>query len=249
MAYEDRKDYRHMALESDDRSRRGLVRADRPPARRHGDPYGEVFSRSLHEDHYRRRANQSGPGEGVRYRGRGRGYGDPDYIGGYGSDRGRVSYALSGREGGFDDDDRLFDPDHLAASRSASGAYGGQKGGLAGGYGQRRSGERREQAAVAGAFGGRTGGGRFDMTGRGPKGYVRSDERIHDAVCEALTDAPDLDATDVEVAVGGGEVTLAGSVDERADRRLAEDIAAAVSGVRHVRNDLRIRERNPQELS
>jgi BON domain len=76
--------------------------------------------------------------------------------------------------------------------------------------------------------------------GRGPKGYRRSDERIQEEVCERLTAAPDIDATDVEVSVQNGEVTLDGTIRERSMKRAAEDCAESVTGVQQVHNRLRI---------
>ena len=76
--------------------------------------------------------------------------------------------------------------------------------------------------------------------GRGPKSYSRSDDRIRDDVNDRLTDDPFLDATDVEVTVAEGEVTLAGTVSSRADKRRAEDLADNVSGVKHLQNNLRV---------
>ena len=61
--------------------------------------------------------------------------------------------------------------------------------------------------------------------GRGPKNYRRPDERIREEINDRLTDNDWLDASDVEVAVVAGEVTLSGSVDSRYSKRLAEDIA------------------------
>ena len=84
-----------------------------------------------------------------------------------------------------------------------------------------------------------------DHRGRGPKGYRRSDERIHDEVCGRLTDDPYVDASEVEVSVSGGEVTLSGTVDGRNARRRAEDVAEQVSGVSHVQNNLRPRQAPP----
>jgi len=78
--------------------------------------------------------------------------------------------------------------------------------------------------------------------GRGPKGYSRSDERIRDDVNDRLTDDPFLDATHIEVSVAGGEVTLAGTVTARGDKRRAEDLADEVSGVKHVQNNLRVQD-------
>ncbi len=76
--------------------------------------------------------------------------------------------------------------------------------------------------------------------GRGPKGYQRSDERIREDVCVRLTDHPEIDASDIEVRVDSGEVTLSGTVDERPTKRMAEDVAASVNGVRDVHNQLRV---------
>jgi hypothetical protein len=80
--------------------------------------------------------------------------------------------------------------------------------------------------------------------GRGPKGYIRSDERIREDVCDRLTDDPHLDASDIEVSVTGAEVTLNGTVDSRFAKRRAEDWADDVTGVTHVQNNLRVRPRS-----
>lgn len=91
-------------------------------------------------------------------------------------------------------------------------------------------------------------GGRFERNwyapnyaGRGPRGYRRSDARIEEDVCEALTRDPDVDASDVEVHVTGGTVHLSGRVDDRESRWRSEDLAEQVSGVHQVLNDLRLR--------
>lgn len=82
--------------------------------------------------------------------------------------------------------------------------------------------------------------------GRGPRGYQRSDDRICEDVCQRLTDHPAIDASRVEVTVENGEVTLSGTVDDRLCKRLAEDIAESVSGVREVSNQLRLSQRETQ---
>ena len=76
--------------------------------------------------------------------------------------------------------------------------------------------------------------------GKGPRGYVRSDERIREMVCDILTDDDHVDASNVEVTVKNGEVTLSGSVDDREQKRRAEDILEHVSGVHDVINNLRV---------
>jgi hypothetical protein len=77
--------------------------------------------------------------------------------------------------------------------------------------------------------------------GKGPKGYRRNDERIREDVCERLEDNPELDASDIEVTVSGGEVTLKGEVSDRRDKRIAEDCTEGISGVKDVTNQIRVR--------
>ena len=74
--------------------------------------------------------------------------------------------------------------------------------------------------------------------GKGPRNYRRSDARIYEDVCEALTRDGDVDATDVEVNVRDGEVTLSGSVADGDMQRQAEELTAGCPGVRGVKNGL-----------
>jgi osmotically-inducible protein OsmY len=62
-----------------------------------------------------------------------------------------------------------------------------------------------------------------------------------------LTDDWHIDASDVEVAVNNGMVTLTGRVDGREEKRRAEDIAESVSGVADVSNQLRVGRSAPIE--
>ncbi|UQV19378.1 BON domain-containing protein [Brevundimonas albigilva] len=79
--------------------------------------------------------------------------------------------------------------------------------------------------------------------GRGPRGYTRSDERIREDVSDRLSDDWRVDASDIEVTVAAGEVTLSGTVGSREDKRRAEDITDDCSGVKHVQNNLRVKDR------
>ena len=100
------------------------------------------------------------------------------------------------------------------------------------------SGDVRE--ALRGGFhdaGGRDAG----FAGIGPKGYRRSDERIHEEICEVLTRHPAIDPSEVEVEVREGVVRLVGIVHDRAAKWLAEDIAEGTFGVRDVHNEIRVR--------
>lgn len=76
--------------------------------------------------------------------------------------------------------------------------------------------------------------------GLGPKGYKRPDERINEEAHQRLTDDPWLDASNIDVSVSGGEVTLSGTVENREAKHRAERIVEDLSGVNHVQNNLRI---------
>ncbi|WP_176736399.1 BON domain-containing protein [Oligoflexus tunisiensis] len=76
--------------------------------------------------------------------------------------------------------------------------------------------------------------------GLGPKGYRRSDDSIKEDVCERLTQDPVIDASDVEVHVQDGEVTLTGTVAGRIEKSRAEDIILDIRGVKNVENRLKV---------
>jgi hypothetical protein len=71
---------------------------------------------------------------------------------------------------------------------------------------------------------------------RGP-----SDRVLWAVIVERLEDERGLDLRGVEVNVEGAEVTLDGTVRHKADKRRIEDIAD-IDGVRHVQNNLRVRD-------
>jgi len=83
---------------------------------------------------------------------------------------------------------------------------------------------------------------RASFAGRGPKGYTRSDERIREDVNDQLTDHHGVDASDIEVRVQNGEVTLTGTAPDRMAKRIAEDCALAVRGVKDVHNQIRVQQ-------
>jgi len=78
--------------------------------------------------------------------------------------------------------------------------------------------------------------------GKGPKNYTRSSDRIKEDVNDRLSDAWDIDASDIDVEVNGNEVTLSGNVPSKQQKRRAEDIAESVSGVTNVQNNLRVKQ-------
>lgn len=153
--------------------------------------------------------------------------------------------------------------DFAAGNRRPYGGYGAGIGGLSGGYasgsydttprrGYSDSYEDRgflERAGdeVASWFGDEDAARRRRQDhhrGRGPTNYTRSDERILEDACDALTDDWDVDARNVQVTVSNGEVTLDGTVDSRFGKRRAEDCVEDVSGVKHVQNNLRVSDRD-----
>jgi len=82
---------------------------------------------------------------------------------------------------------------------------------------------------------------RGPYVGIGPKGYRRTDERIHEEISERLMMHPDVDASDIEVHVANGVVTLIGTTEDRHQKRIAEFIAEDVVGVDDVNNELKAR--------
>jgi osmotically-inducible protein OsmY len=168
------------------------------------------------------------------YRSSGGGYGD------YGS--GRAS-----QSGGFgtytQDYDRKYGGAWTGGGRSSDAGYGRRD--------QRAYGNRdrdwwdRATDEVSSWFGDEDAERRRRLDqhrGRGPKNYSRSDERIREDVSDRLTDDPLVDASEIDVSVSEQEVTLSGTVHTRQQRRLAEDCAESVSGVKHVQNNLRVKQ-------
>ncbi|MBA3459041.1 MAG: BON domain-containing protein [Deltaproteobacteria bacterium] len=76
--------------------------------------------------------------------------------------------------------------------------------------------------------------------GKGPMNYTRSDEKIREQICEALTDDEHIDASNIDITVTGGEVTLTGTVEDRRAKRLAEDVADRCTGVKDIHNQLKV---------
>jgi osmotically-inducible protein OsmY len=200
-------------------------------------------------DDYGWRGQQRGPEQSQRGWSQGRpGYEGRYGRGGYGSQGGYGPGRYGqGFQGGYS-------PSSYGQPRSGqTGGWQGREGqGMYGGYGQggygqgrvawpeERENQFRESEPSRGSAGEQE-KQRGQFAGRGPKGYKRSDDRIREDVNEALTRNPDIDASDIEVKVESGEVTLTGTVDSRQTKRLAEDLAEDCSGVHEVHNQLRIK--------
>ena len=118
--------------------------------------------------------------------------------------------------------------------------YGGQYGQPRGQYGGQYEGQYGggQYGGGPGSYYGGLGGfgeqGRY--AGRGPKSWQRSDDRIKEDVNERLTEHPQIDATEIDIQVRNGEVTVSGSVEDRRIKRMVEDLIEGVSGVKEVHN-------------
>ncbi len=84
-------------------------------------------------------------------------------------------------------------------------------------------------------------------TGMGPSDYIGQDTWIYDQINQRLMAHGHLDASDIEVAVADGIVTLTGLVDSRKSKRMAEDTVDSVLGVVDVNNELKIKPKQHQE--
>lgn len=227
-------DNRYSGYSNDDRSRRGRMGNDFPSGNRS-------------QDHDEDRA---------------RGYGESGY-GGYGQSSGGRDYGSSR------DDDHRYGERREGGSSYGRGATEGQYGGGQYGGGEADYGNGGRRSYGQGGMGSydqsrgsresmyRTGGGSYrgeqdyggsssqgQHRGKGPKGYARSDDRIKEQVSECMSDDHMLDASEIDVQVKDGEVTLGGTVSDRRAKRHAEDIIEHLGGVKHVQNNLRIKEQD-----
>jgi hypothetical protein len=116
--------------------------------------------------------------------------------------------------------------------RGTTGFGAGTQGFGTGGY--------SETARFGETYGTPTRSTRGRFTGRGPKGYTRSDDRIREDISDRLEQHGEIDASEIEVRVSKGEVTLEGTVEDRWMKRMAEDLVEDTPGVKQVNNRIRI---------
>jgi osmotically-inducible protein OsmY len=163
----------------------------------------------------------------------------------FGEDRGRGGYGGSNQQrygGSYGNQQRYGDRSQSAGRFGEGEGYGSQHGGESS-YGRGSMSTGNDNQWEQRAYGSQQQQQSGPYRGHGPKGYKRSDDRIKEEVCDCLTDAAHLDASQIEVAVKDGEVTITGKVDSREDKRTAEDMAERVSGVKHVQNNLRVEQK------
>lgn len=155
--------------------------------------------------------------------------GSPDWWGGepYGSER-----------WGPDDERRYGSDRDRVYGSSRGGQRSGPMGQQSAGYGDRaRFGYGSDYYGASPE--------RWDMppgrhSGKGPRGYKRSDDAIRDDACRLLTHHGDVDASDIDVSVLDGVVTLSGTVDDRGQKRAAEDALDTIWGISDVNNQIRV---------
>ncbi len=163
----------------------------------------------------------------------------------------------------YQDDYRRERGQWSGGSRTADFGQRGDWGrqGSWGTYGNRPGYDRREEpyngpgrmegqygggmGSYMGGLGSFAGGGNY--AGRGPKNWQRSDERIKEDINERLTEHSQIDATEIEVQVRNGEVTISGTVEDRRTKRMVEDLIEGVSGVKDVHNQLRASQAGAQQ--
>jgi osmotically-inducible protein OsmY len=207
----------------------------------------DTFPRSFETGSFDRESagrRSTGPGRRADFPDRySSGY-ESDYERGYGGDRSRrsTSGGYSGRSG-------------YSGSNYGRGQYGSNYPESESGYSTRGTSEGDDRGwwdkasdEVSSWFGDEEAERRRQMDerregsfrGRGPRNYTRSDVRIREDINDRLTDYAYIDASDIDVQVTNSEVILTGTVDSRYDKRLAEDIAEDVSGVKNVENRIRV---------
>ena len=212
-----------------------------------------AFDAGYRRDRYDERTGSDYPGVGV-YEGVG-GYpggGRVDYDGyrgGAGDQSGAADYARGDEPERYRDEyattpaayETRGHRRHAAAPAYHAGYGGGEREHMPRGYGEGAAYWMRtdedDRSSVYGRVGPRVAGGH---RGKGPKGYVRSDERIREDLSEQLAEDDAVDPGDVSIEVRDGVVTLSGSVEERWVKHRIEDMAEACRGVTDVINHLRI---------
>ncbi len=187
-------------------------------------------------DEWRPAENRWREGQGTSGSNTGYGYGNYGSAGGY---EGYGSY------------DRRFnrqdDPDDWQSrvdwhGRNRGGFQGGRenRGGYFEGRENRGGYEGRENRHEDRGLLERAGDWLQRTLGKAPKGYTRSDDRIREDLSDQIWRRSDIDASDVEIVVKNGEVTLVGNVSERRTKRALEDLAEECLGVVDVHNQIKV---------
>jgi hypothetical protein len=197
----------------------------------YGEPYGrdyERIGRRSGQQDFRERYGQQGFGR--------------QGFGGQRGEQSRYGRSPEYREEGY----RRYGESYGRGPEGFDREYGAEfsRGtpGSGGGYGYEETQRYGESFGTVGRYRGR-------FTGRGPKGYIRSDDRIREDVSDRLEQHGEIDATEIEVRVSNGEVTLEGTVEDRRTKRMAEDLVENSPGVKQVHNRLLVQGSTGQSIS
>jgi osmotically-inducible protein OsmY len=206
--------------------------------------------------------NYSGDRSETGYGNRSSNFGNTGYDGGFGGSRnsgytGSSSRGSSSNYGNSTYGNSNYGSPNASGTNYGNSSYTGSDSGNSS-YGQTYGGvdsgstyDSKYRSGFASSFG-RTGDQTNDRWnrefsshfGKGPKGYKRSDERIREEASDALTDDHYVDASEIEVRVEAGIVTLSGVVEDRRMKRAAEDCVERVRGVVDVKNELKVKSGN-----
>jgi len=254
----DRSNYSRAYSEHRDDRARGPFQGGETRSRYNEDAFSR--DRPFGEQDRDYRGGSSGYGRSRDYQEEWSGFGSQaGYRGGYESDDDRGYSGGSERSRdrgaagpGYSQSGASYGTGSSYGSQSRSG-YGSQSGSSYGsqsraGYGSQSGSSYGSQSGSgygSGSYGSGPWASRFQSqdtsySGRGPKGYTRSDERIREDVCERLSDNDEVDASEIEVQVRERKVLLTGTVQNRRMKHIAEDLAEAVYGVEDVENRITV---------
>lgn len=186
---------------------------------------------------------------GVQTDDRWQGRGGEHYQGGSAFGRMDTGYDRDSIAGGRDRDMNRGEVGTYDHRMQQHGGYGRMN---EGNYGDRGRWDRNDQQPGGGNYGGSSrdyyGQGfgesqRMSHRGKGPANFTRSDERIREHVSELLMEHHDIDASNVHVEVKNGEITLTGTVEDRNQRRMIEDVVEGMTGVKDVHMSIKLADR------
>lgn len=185
------------------------------------------------------RSGKEGSQRGEEYQGTHGGY-EQGHRGGY-------EKGYRGGQSGYEQDYEQMRPGHRQGGHAQT--FGGpgyqeESGREGSGRGERGHLWGQQQGRAAGERAGEEGGRGY--RGRGPKNYVRADDRICEEINDLLMASDEVDPSEVEVHVEHGEVILRGTAQSKEEKRRMEDLAGGVLGVQEVLNHLRIRRRDEE---
>lgn len=85
--------------------------------------------------------------------------------------------------------------------------------------------------------------------GKGPKGWLLSDEKLKDRVSEVLYHSHDVDPSEMEISVEDRVVYLKGNIKSCGMKQVAEDLVASIPGVEDVFTQLKVSDTSNFQLS